>query len=142
MRFTQLLRKAAPVRSRVLIKVGEGQGHPTGLAGIYQHPNPRPALIAAYNETLRYLNEEFPTHSIYRQATENLTKARLEIVEKNEVIEVIEKKISCGLIEELLIQAAEERQLAETLAKSKWYEVFIFLFIHSIFIIFILTYLL
>lgn len=52
---------------------------PTGLAGILTHPHPRPALIALYNHTLSVL-AELPSHSVYRQSAENLTRRRLSII--------------------------------------------------------------
>ncbi|KAK5035582.1 hypothetical protein LTR13_005711 [Exophiala sideris] len=53
---------------------------PTGLTGLSTHPSPRPALIYTYRQTLKKL-AEIPVSSVYRQATEALTKQRLEIVE-------------------------------------------------------------
>jgi NADH dehydrogenase (ubiquinone) 1 alpha subcomplex subunit 5 len=52
---------------------------PTGITGVLTHPHPRPTLIALYNHTLSLL-QQLPEHSVYRQSTENLTKARLDIV--------------------------------------------------------------
>jgi NADH dehydrogenase (ubiquinone) 1 alpha subcomplex subunit 5 len=75
-----------------------------------------------YEHTLAVLKDEFPKESLYRQSTENLTKARKDIVDKNDVNEVIEQQIGAGLIEEILVQAAEEFQLAQTLAKNKVWE--------------------
>ncbi|ANB14054.1 hypothetical protein AWJ20_5010 [Sugiyamaella lignohabitans] len=95
---------------------------PTGITGIWQHPNPRPALVKVYEHTLSLLSSKFPTESVYRQSVENLTKARKQIVEENEVGEVIEQKIGAGLIEEILEQAAEEFRLAEYLADQKPWE--------------------
>lgn len=97
-------------------------GYPTGITGLYQHPNPRPALIALYNHTLKVLDTKFPPESIYRQATETLTKNRLKIVEEDEVTESIEQKIGGGLIEEVLVQAHEELTLAKELAQLKVWE--------------------
>lgn len=116
MRFTAVLRQA----EEVLVKAGSG--YPTGLAGLYQHPNPRPALISLYNHTLSYLNKNFPEHSVYRQSVEAMTKNRLKIVEENEIKEVIENKIGGGLIEEIVIQAHEELTLAKELANLKAWE--------------------
>ncbi|VEU23959.1 DEKNAAC105250 [Brettanomyces naardenensis] len=116
MRYTPYLRQA----QEVLIRAGKG--NPTGLTGIYQHPNPRPVLIKLYNATLTRLEKDFPKESIYRQSVENLTKARLAVVEKNEVTEKIEKDIGCGLIEELIIQANDEYNLAEKMAEWKAWE--------------------
>lgn len=95
---------------------------PTGITGLYQHPNPRPALIAVYNATLKELQNSFPKDSVYRQSVENITKARKQIVEDNEVSEVIEKQIGNGLIEEILIQAGEEYELVKKMAEWKPWE--------------------
>ncbi|KAF6007928.1 hypothetical protein HII13_001376 [Brettanomyces bruxellensis] len=116
MRFTPILRKV----QEVLIK--SGTGNPTGITGILQHPNPRPVLISLYQATLKRLDEQFPKESIYRKSVEELTKARLAVVEKNEVIERIEKQIGCGLIEELILQANDEYNLAGKMAEWKAWE--------------------
>ncbi|GME67654.1 hypothetical protein B5S28_g4289 [[Candida] boidinii] len=116
MRVFRYLRQA----QEVLIR--PNSGNPTGITGIFQHPNPRPALITVYNATLKALNEKFPESSVYRQAVETLTKSRLDIVEKNEVIEKIENEIGCGLIEEVLIQASEEHDLVNKMAEWKAWE--------------------
>lgn len=75
-----------------------------------------------YEETLKVLQTRFPSSSIYRQSVENLTKARLDIVKQNEVTEVIEEQIGNGLIEEILIQAGYEFELAQELADKKVWE--------------------
>lgn len=116
MRFTRVLRQA----EEVLVK--SASGYPTGLTGLYQHPNPRPALIALYNHTLDFLKTEFPANSVYRQSVEALTKNRLQIVESEEIRENIESKIGSGLIEEVVVQAHEELTLAKELAKLKVWE--------------------
>lgn len=121
MRFTALLRQAAAAtKTPVLIR--PASGNPTGITGIYQHPNPRPALISLYKATLDELNEKFPADSIYRQSVENLTKSRLAIVESHEVVEKIENEIGCGLIEEVVIQANEELELLKKMAEWKVWE--------------------
>ncbi|EER36112.1 hypothetical protein CTRG_00851 [Candida tropicalis MYA-3404] len=121
MRFTQVLRQLPKVHlSEVIVRAGEGI--PTGLAGIYKHPNPRPALVALYNETLNVLKDKFPTDSVYRQSVETLTKNRLNIVEKEEIVENIENQIGGGLIEEVVIQAAEELNLVKELGGLKVWE--------------------
>lgn len=97
-------------------------GIPTGIAGLHQHPNPRPALTSLYKFTLNYLDKNFPEESVYRQSVENMTKNRLKIVEENEINEVIENKIGGGLIEEIVIQANDELNLAKELAGLKAWE--------------------
>ncbi|KAL9046428.1 MAG: hypothetical protein Q9214_000732 [Letrouitia sp. 1 TL-2023] len=52
---------------------------PTGLTGLFTHPRPRPHLLYLYTTTLSRL-ALLPPHSIYRQATESLTKHRLDII--------------------------------------------------------------
>lgn len=116
MRFTHVLRQAEEVLVRA------ASGIPTGLTGLYQHPNPRPALISLYKHTLKFLELDFPADSVYKQSVEAMTKNRLKIVEENEINEVIENKIGGGLIEEIVIQASEELTLAKELAKLKVWE--------------------
>lgn len=122
MRFTNIIRQAAKEAGKTPVLIRPASGNPTGLTGIYQHPNPRPALISLYKATLAELAEKFPADSIYRQSVENLTKARLAIVEANEVVEKIENQIGCGLIEEVIIQANEELELSKKMAEWKVWE--------------------
>lgn len=79
-------------------------------------------MIAVYNATLKEVEKSFPADSVYRQSVENITKARKQIVEDNEVTEVIEKQIGNGLIEEILVQAGEEYELIKKLAEYKPWE--------------------
>ncbi|CAK7902206.1 hypothetical protein CAAN1_28S00606 [[Candida] anglica] len=116
MRFTRVLRQAEEVLVRA------ASGNPTGLTGIFQHPNPRPALIALYSHTLTLLDTKFPKESIYKQSVEALTKNRLAVVQAEEITENIENKIGGGLIEEIIIQAHEELTLANELAELKVWE--------------------
>ncbi|ODV82740.1 hypothetical protein CANARDRAFT_204641 [[Candida] arabinofermentans NRRL YB-2248] len=104
------------------ILIRTSKGNPTGLTGILQHPNPKPVLETLYKATLKRLDEKFPKDSIYRQSVENLTKARLAVVEENEVVEKIENAIGCGLIEELIIQANDEYELLHQMAEWKVWE--------------------
>ena len=55
-------------------------GIPTGLTGLFTHPQPRTALLYTYQTTLEKL-KQFPESSVYRQSTEALTKHRLSIIE-------------------------------------------------------------
>ncbi|EMR11717.1 hypothetical protein PNEG_00151 [Pneumocystis murina B123] len=93
----------------------------TGLTGIDGHLNPRPVLLEIYQETLKVLSS-IPDHSVYRQATETLTKQRQMIVKENEITEDIENKIGCGLIEEVIFQAKDELSLAKKMLEWKSWE--------------------
>ncbi|KTW29281.1 hypothetical protein T552_01236 [Pneumocystis carinii B80] len=90
----------------------------TGLTGIDGQRDPRPILLEIYQLTLKVLTC-IPEHSVYRQATERLTKQRQKIVKENEVREDIENKIGCGLIEEVIFQAKDELNLAKKMLEWK-----------------------
>lgn len=138
MRFSRLLRNtqgsstAASARrkiSDVFVDIGgknvllyKATGVPTGIDGFPQHPDPRPALLTVYDQTLDLIAAKYPKESVYRQSVENLTAARRKIVSENEITQAIEDKIGAGLIEEILLQAVEEFKLAEELAEHKPWE--------------------
>lgn len=118
MRFTRALRT-----TQILVK--STTGNPTGITGIHQHPNARPALIELYRSTIDLLTHEspqIPDSSVYKQSVLEFTNARLEVAEKADTIQDIEQKIGNGLIEELLIQAGDEYKLAELLIQQKAWE--------------------
>lgn len=75
MRLTRQLLAAVERNSRFL-----EVGAPTGLTGLLTHGSPRSTLLYLYSSTLDKL-KEFPEHSVYRQATEALTKQRMQVVE-------------------------------------------------------------
>lgn len=56
-------------------------GRPTGLTGLLTHRSPRSTLIYVYSSTLEKL-KRLPEWSVYRQATEKLTRHRLALVEQ------------------------------------------------------------
>lgn len=105
---------------QILVRPTSGQA--TGLTDIHQHPEPREALVKVYDHTMAYLSEKFPPTSVYRQSVENIIKARKEIVQSNSDVQTIENQIGSGLLEEILIQAADEFLLAETLAQHQVWE--------------------
>lgn len=108
-------------KNEILVKPLEG--NPTGLTDIYEHPDPRKALIDVYDHTLALIKEKFPPTSVYRTAVENLTQARRKIVQNASSNEEIEQSVGSGLVEEILIQAADEFRVAELLAEhSVWEE--------------------
>ncbi|KTW27860.1 uncharacterized protein T551_02827 [Pneumocystis jirovecii RU7] len=93
----------------------------TGLTGIETHPDPRPVLLETYHQLLEVLSH-MPNHSVYRQATETLTKQRQATVEKNTLREDIENGIASGLIEEVILQAKDELRLAKKMLEWKPWE--------------------
>lgn len=104
----------------ILIKPPKGTE--TGLTDLFTHPNPRESLLRVYDHTLAFLAEKFPATSVYRTSVENLTKARREIVNDTTDVNLIEQKVGSGLLEEILVQAADEFRLAEELAKDQPWE--------------------
>ncbi|KAG0230620.1 hypothetical protein BGW42_000825 [Actinomortierella wolfii] len=93
----------------------------TGIYGLPVHPDPRPHLISIYKDTLVQL-EKIPSHAVYRQATAALTNHRLNVVEANEDIGKIEEQLDCGQIEEIVVQAVEERKLIDKMLEWKPWE--------------------
>ncbi|WVO16815.1 hypothetical protein L204_104501 [Cryptococcus depauperatus] len=74
----------------------------TNLTGLPVHPDPLPALTAIYSNTLTSLGTLPPT-SVYRQATEAVTKHRLDVVQKAQGdVEKVEKEL--GKMVELLVE--------------------------------------
>lgn len=63
-----------------------------------------------------------PTSSIYRKATEALTKQRIAIVESTDDINKIEQEIGSGLAEELIHIAQDELSLAQKMVLWKPWE--------------------
>lgn len=94
------------------------EGNPTGLTEVFEHPDPKGTLLKVYDHTLALVKDKFPETSVYRTAVENLTKARRAVVEKGGSKEEIEQAVGSGLVEEILIQAADEFRLAEVMAEN------------------------
>lgn len=90
----------------------------TNITGLQVHPRPLPALKRIYTETLTGLSV-LPASSVYRQATEALTKHRMAIVERaGEDISAAESEL--GTIVEVAIQDAEvEKKLVDKMGEWK-----------------------
>ncbi|ODQ52404.1 hypothetical protein SAICODRAFT_30828 [Saitoella complicata NRRL Y-17804] len=106
--FTRVLRNAEHIAT-------------TGITGLAAVAKPRPVLLEHYKNTLAALSE-LPSHAVYRQATEALTKHRQSIVEATESADEIEQKIGAGLIEEVILQAETELSLAKKMKEWKPWE--------------------
>jgi NADH dehydrogenase (ubiquinone) 1 alpha subcomplex subunit 5 len=76
MRASSRLLAAVSTAGRVL-----EPGSPTGLTGLLTHPAPRSTLLYLYSSTLSKL-QRMPESSVYRRATEALTRQRLAVVER------------------------------------------------------------
>ncbi|PVV00369.1 hypothetical protein BB560_005255 [Smittium megazygosporum] len=93
----------------------------TGIFGLAVNPDPKPQLISIYKQTLAALNEKIPSHAVYRQAAESITKNRLEITENNSVPE-IERILDIENIEEVIAMANDELKLVNFMAECKPWE--------------------
>ncbi|KAJ1679020.1 hypothetical protein EV182_002893 [Spiromyces aspiralis] len=94
----------------------------TGIWGIPVVENPRPQLIALYNETLKLIKDKIPETAVYRQSVEAITRHRLNVVEKHEDVETIESLLNGGQIEELIMAAKDELELVAKVAEWKAWE--------------------
>ncbi|KAJ1913768.1 hypothetical protein H4219_005068 [Mycoemilia scoparia] len=94
----------------------------TGIWGIPVVENPRPQLICLYQDILKLVKERIPESAVYRQSVEALTQHRLKIVEENEKVSAIEEAIDAGNIEEVIMAAKDELELAAKVAEWKAWE--------------------
>ena len=93
----------------------------TGITGLKVHPNPLPALLETYRETLTRLSD-IPEVSVYRQGVEALTKRKLSIVERaNGDVQAVEKELDEGQIEEAILVAQDELSLVSKMIEWKAY---------------------
>lgn len=113
----QPMRSLHPSISRTQLTPRRNLKATTGITGVAVHQNPLPALTKVYGQTLTALSA-LPATSVYRQATEALTKHRLAVVEKaNGDIPAVEKEL--GTIVEVALQEAES-ELALSGQVAEW----------------------
>nr|CUU97571.1 hypothetical transcript [Hymenolepis microstoma] len=93
----------------------------TNLTGLAVAKAPHESLKAVYSRILTVL-KMMPETAAYRVHTEKLVSERLALVEKTPVIAELEKKIDCGQIEEVIVQANREYELAKNMLKWKPWE--------------------
>merc|ERR1712034_26815 len=87
------------------------------MVGMAVAKTPRATLVDVYTKTLGAISA-IPQSSPYRQQVEQITTERLELVNNTENVLALEKKINCGQIEEVIIQAKDELSLVEKM--SEW----------------------
>ncbi|XP_033344846.1 NADH dehydrogenase [ubiquinone] 1 alpha subcomplex subunit 5 [Bombus vosnesenskii] len=93
----------------------------TNLTGLAVSVNPRVELRVLYERILRLVNQ-MPQDYIYRKSIESLIKERTDIISQNESVPAIEEKINQGQIEELIIHAKNELNLAQDMFEYKPWE--------------------
>ncbi|KAH7491547.1 hypothetical protein PRIC1_003042 [Phytophthora ramorum] len=94
----------------------------TGLVGLKVNPNARQDLIKIYRRTLEEVKILPPEAKNYRKVVEQITNFRLNVVESNEDEDVIERKINCGQLEELIEQAEDELSIFPVYIEHKLWE--------------------
>ncbi|XP_068982020.1 NADH dehydrogenase [ubiquinone] 1 alpha subcomplex subunit 5 [Bombus flavifrons] len=93
----------------------------TNLTGLAVSVNPRVELRTLYDRILRLVSQ-MPEDYIYRKSMESLVKERTDIISQNERVSDIEEKIKQGQIEELIIHAKNELNLAQDMFQYKPWE--------------------
>jgi hypothetical protein len=82
----------------------------TGIGFLDVEPFPRMKLMKLYYLTLEEL-KDLPDVYGYKFLSQELTKFRMKVVDENDNIMEIEKKISFGMVEELILAAHNELRL-------------------------------
>ncbi|XP_043277397.1 NADH dehydrogenase [ubiquinone] 1 alpha subcomplex subunit 5 [Venturia canescens] len=93
----------------------------TGLTGLAVAKNPHYNLGILYDKILRTL-QKLPNDYAYKIHTEKLIKERESIIKTTPNIAEVERKIACGQIEELIVQAENELILVRNMAVWKPWE--------------------
>ena len=82
----------------------------TGIVGLEVVPNAREVLIDLYSKTLKEI-KAVPEDEGYRKAVESFTSHRLKVCQEEKDWELIERKLGCGQVEELIEEAQDELTL-------------------------------
>ncbi|KAF5398700.1 ETC complex I subunit region [Paragonimus heterotremus] len=93
----------------------------TQLTGLAVSKNPHAVLKSLYNRILKTVNL-MPEDSGYRKHTTAIVQSRLQAVSTISDISKLEKTIDCGQIEEVIVQAQREYDLARSMLKWKPWE--------------------
>lgn len=86
----------------------------TGIVGLEVVPNAREVLISLYSKTLKEI-QAIPEDEGYRKAVESFTRQRLKVCQEEPDWEVIEKRLGCGQVEEIIEEAKDELTLISKL---------------------------
>ncbi|XP_056429756.1 NADH dehydrogenase [ubiquinone] 1 alpha subcomplex subunit 5 [Hyla sarda] len=93
----------------------------TGLVGLAVAQNPHERLRILYTKILATL-QAVPKDAAYRKYTEQIINDRFTAVKTVSNVETLEEKINCGHIEEVIVQAENELQLARKMLEWKPWE--------------------
>lgn len=93
----------------------------TNLTRMAVAKNPHHLLGVFYSKSLRAL-AKMPSDYAYRKHTEQIILERAELVKTVKDVSELEKKIGCGQIEEVVIQAENELKLSRKILEWKSWE--------------------
>ncbi|XP_048877877.1 NADH dehydrogenase [ubiquinone] 1 alpha subcomplex subunit 5 [Brienomyrus brachyistius] len=93
----------------------------TGLVGLAVSQNPHERLRILYTKILGSL-QTMPQDAAYRRYTEQIINERFNHVKMEPDVEKLEKKINCGQIEEVILQAESELALSRKMTEWKPWE--------------------
>ncbi|TRY76702.1 hypothetical protein TCAL_00157 [Tigriopus californicus] len=93
----------------------------TNLTKLEVNRNPHHVLGSLYTKTLRAL-AKMPQDYAYRKHTEAILNDRVSQLKATTDLQLLEKNINCGQIEEVVIQAQYELRLARHLLEVKSWE--------------------
>ncbi|WMV34003.1 hypothetical protein MTR67_027388 [Solanum verrucosum] len=97
----------------------------TGIVGLEVVPNAREVLINLYRKTLEEI-KAVPEDEGYRKAVESFTRHRLNVCVEERESEMIEKRLGCGQVEELIEEAQDELKLIGHMNGLHWINVSLF----------------
>ena len=98
----------------------------TGIVGLEVVPNAREVLIDLYTKTLKEI-KAVPEDEGYRKAVESFTSHRLKVCQEEKDWELIEKKLGCGQVEELIEEAQDELTLIGKMIGPYYYYYYYYL---------------
>merc|ERR1711963_1319595 len=93
----------------------------TNLTHMAVSKNAHTKLALIYSKNLRVL-AKMPSDYAYRKNTEQIIMARAGLVKSESNVAELEKKINCGQIEEVVIQAENELNLSRKILEWKAWE--------------------
>ncbi|OCT89050.1 NADH dehydrogenase [ubiquinone] 1 alpha subcomplex subunit 5 isoform X1 [Xenopus laevis] len=93
----------------------------TGLVGLAVSQNPHERLRILYTKILATL-QTIPNDAAYRKYTEQIVSERFNAVQTEKNVEKLEERINCGQIEEVIVQAENELNLARKMLEWKPWE--------------------
>lgn len=98
----------------------------TGIVGLEVVPNAREVLIDLYTKTLKEI-KAVPEDEGYRKAVESFTSHRLKVCQEEKDWELIERKLGCGQVEELIEEAQDELTLIGKMIGPYYYYYYYYL---------------